>query len=107
MAAHETAPLPLPPVARLKHGRCALCARVTRLTFHHLIPRKMHRRPRFRKRHSREELNAGIDLCPRCHRGVHRLHDEMTLASSLNTLEALREDEAVARHAAWVARQKS
>ena len=30
----------------------------------------------------------------------------MTLASSLNTLEALREDEAVARHVAWVARQK-
>ena len=106
MGAHETVRLP-PRVARLKHGACALCARVTRLTFHHLIPRKMHRRPRFRKRHSREELNAGVDLCPRCHRGVHRLHDEMTLASSLNTLEALREDEAVARHVAWVARQKS
>ena len=95
------------PVARLKHGACALCGRVTRLTFHHLIPRKMHRRPRFRKRHSREELARGIDLCPRCHRGLHRLHDEMTLASSLNTLEALRGDEAVARHVAWVARQKS
>lgn len=94
-------------VGRVKHGTCALCGRVTSLTFHHLIPKKMHRRPRFRKRHDRSELNRGIDVCARCHRGLHRLHDEMTLASRLNTLDALRDDEAVAKHVAWVARQKS
>lgn len=91
---------------RAKHGRCALCERLTSLTFHHLIPRKMHRRPRFRKRYSRERLNDGIDVCSRCHTGLHRLHDEMTLASALNTLDALRSDAAVARHVEWVARQK-
>jgi len=89
------------------HGPCALCARVTALTFHHLIPKKMHRRTRFRKRYTREELNRGIDVCGRCHRGLHRLHDEMTLARELDTLAALRHDPAVARHVAWVAKQKS
>jgi hypothetical protein len=67
----------------------------------------MHRRPRFRKDYSREQLNAGIDVCRRCHSGLHRLHDEMTLAKQLNTLEALQEDDAVQRHVSWVSKQKS
>lgn len=94
-------------MARTRFGPCALCGRETSLTFHHLIPKKMHRRARFRKHYTREQLNAGIDICMRCHRGVHRLHDEMTLATQLNSLEALREDQAVQRHAGWVRRQKS
>lgn len=87
-------------------GTCALCRREALLTFHHLIPRKMHRRPRFRRRYDRETLAAGIDLCRLCHRGLHRLYDEMTLAERLNTLERLEADEAVARHVAWVRRQR-
>ena len=94
-------------MGRAKHGRCALCGRETALTFHHLIPRKMHRRARFRKRHDRDELQRGIDVCVRCHKGLHRLHDEMTLGQELNTLEALAADPAVARHVEWVRKQKS
>ena len=94
-------------MGRLKHGPCALCRRDTALTFHHLIPRKMHRRARFRKAWTREELNRGVDVCGRCHKGLHRLHDEMTLGTELNTLDALASDPAVARHVAWVAKQKS
>jgi predicted restriction endonuclease len=85
--------------------RCALCGRVAPLTFHHLIPRKVHRRPRFRKHYDRETLAAGVDVCHLCHRAIHRFHDEMTLATRLNTLEALKDDPALARHAAWAAKQ--
>ncbi len=46
-------------------------------------------------------------LCRRCHRGLHKLYSEMELGSRLNTEAALREDPAIARHVAWVARQKS
>jgi len=91
---------------RLKHGPCALCGRAIALTFHHLIPRKMHRRTRFRRTHDRDALQRGIDVCSRCHQGLHRLHDEMTLGRDLNTLEALNADPAVARHVAWVRKQK-
>jgi len=46
-------------------------------------------------------------LCRRCHRGLHKLYSEMELGSRLNTLDALSQDPAIARHVAWVARQKS
>lgn len=89
-----------------KTGKCQLCGRQTALTFHHLIPRKVHRRPRFRKRYDRETLQAGIALCRLCHNGVHRLYDEMTLARDLSTLAALSSDPAIRRHVAWVMKQR-
>lgn len=45
-------------------------------------------------------------LCPRCHKGLHKLHSEMELGSRLNSTSALKDDPAVAKHVAWVARQK-
>lgn len=92
---------------RIKHGPCALCLRTVALSFHHLIPRKLHRRKRFVKRYSREELNAGIMLCSLCHKGLHKLYCETELGTRLNTQTALLDDEAVAKHIAWAARQKS
>ena len=76
------------------------------LQFHHLIPRKVHRRARFRKQFDREYLNLGVRICRPCHRGVHRLYDEMTLATELCTITALRADERVQRHVAWVRKQR-
>ena len=89
-----------------KTGDCALCGRHTALTFHHLIPRKVHRRPRFRKRYERAVLQRGIALCRLCHKGIHRLYDEMTLARDLSSLEALSSDPAIQRHVAWVRKQR-
>ncbi|MGD9391562.1 MAG: HNH endonuclease [Chromatiales bacterium] len=89
-----------------KYGSCELCRRTTRLTFHHLIPRKLHRRNRFRKNYTREELNLGIAICRRCHNGLHLLYDEMTLAKHFSTLDALLADDAIKRHVAWAGRQK-
>ena len=86
---------------------CALCGRHCPLTFHHLIPRKVHRRARFQKHYTRDELQRGVYLCRACHRGVHRLFDEMTLARDFNTLEALLGDEGIQRHVTWVAKQRS
>lgn len=86
-----------------KIGVCLLCGRTVRLTFHHLIPNKLHRRSRFKKDYSRVELNRGIEICRHCHSGLHDLYDEMTLARDFSTLEKLLSDEAVMRHARWVA----
>jgi len=87
-------------------GHCCLCQRHCPLTFHHLIPKKMHRRSRFKKQFSKAELNQGINICRRCHSGIHDLHDEMTLAKQYSTLEALQSDLQLSRHVAWVAKQK-
>jgi len=89
-----------------KPDACCLCGRQVPLTFHHLIPRKVHRRTYYRKHMDRETLNLGIYVCRLCHRGIHKLHDEMTLAKELNSLEALKADPDLARHVAWAAKQK-
>jgi hypothetical protein len=96
--------------ANARHKRpetCCLCFRDTALTFHHLIPRKVHRRSFFQKNYSREQLNLGIFICRTCHKGIHALFDEMTLARQYNTLEQLREDAELAKHVAWSAKQKT
>lgn len=86
---------------------CTLCERTTDLSFHHLIPRKLHKRKRFAKQYSKDQLNKGLMLCHLCHKGLHRLYNEMELGTRFNTEQTLRNDETIARHMGWVARQKT
>ncbi len=95
---------------RTRRGRvgcCPFCARELPLTFHHLIPKKLHRRTRFRKQYSREQLNRGIDICRQCHDGIHDRYDEMTLYRDYDAPEKLAADPALARYFEWVSRQKA
>ena len=87
-------------------GECPLCQRTTALTFHHLIPKKMHRRSFFKKTYKREQLAIGIYICRQCHNGIHLLFDEMTLGKHFNTVEKLLLDEPLQKHFRWVARQR-
>lgn len=89
-----------------KSGRCPLCRRITVLTFHHLIPKKIHRRRFFQKNYSKKELNQGVEVCRLCHNGIHDMYDEMTLAKRFACLHLLQTDAALAKHFAWVAKQK-
>lgn len=86
--------------------RCELCGAGRELTFHHLIPRKVHRRGAFRRNYDREQLNAGTHLCRLCHRAVHRFFDEMTLAREYSTLASLRAAPEVQRHVRWARKQR-
>lgn len=85
---------------------CPLCTRQADLTFHHYIPRKVHRRAHFKKRYSKSELQTGIDICILCHRGIHKYYDEMELAKHLNNLVCLQADQALSNHFNWVAKQR-
>ncbi|MDX1736137.1 MAG: hypothetical protein R3228_17305 [Halioglobus sp.] len=87
-------------------GHCPFCARSLALTFHHLIPRKVHRRPRFRRRYDAAELARGVYCCRDCHDAIHATYPEMELASRLNSPAALAQDAALQRHFAWLARQR-
>ncbi|NMH60810.1 HNH endonuclease [Alteromonas ponticola] len=88
-----------------KVGVCPCCHRRAYLTFHHLIPKKMHRRTFFRK-NKKEEFDEGIMICRQCHNGIHKFYSEMELAKRLNSLAAILADELLAVHFAWVAKQK-
>ena len=70
---------------------CACCQRLVPLTFHHLIPRKMHRRKGFRRRFSKEELNVGVHICRKCHRGIHALYDGILFEDVSTPYEILSE----------------
>jgi len=85
---------------------CPCCKRELALTFHHLIPKKMHRRDRFKKNFSKQELNRGVYICRKCHVGIHKAYDQMTLANSFAEVSLILEDEGLQRHFRWVGKQK-
>ncbi|MGF1521474.1 MAG: hypothetical protein ACFBSF_04045 [Leptolyngbyaceae cyanobacterium] len=89
-----------------RFGECPLCGRQVDLTFHHLIPKKLHRRTRFKKTYSKHELNQGVFVCRLCHNGIHDHYDEMTLAKEFSTFANIKADPNIQRHSEWVARQK-
>lgn len=86
---------------------CEFCGREQPLTFHHLIPKAVHGKPRYQKRHTKTELRSrGIYICRLCHAGIHDLISERELADKYATKEALLDHAALARHVAWVKKQK-
>lgn len=86
---------------------CELCGRNKPLTFHHLIPKAMHGKKRFQRRHSKEEMRTrGIYICRLCHNGIHDLLTERELAEQYPTREKLLEHEPLCKHIAWVKKQK-
>lgn len=93
-------------MTKTRQSHCELCKRRALLTFHHLIPRKMHRRQHFRKKYAKQELLAGINICQLCHRGLHKLYDEMTLAKEFSDLDKILNDENIQKHVSWVKKQK-
>jgi hypothetical protein len=75
--------------------RCELCEReAERLTIHHLIPRQ-------------KDGGGGprAEICSACHRQVHALFDNATLARELNCVERLRDEPRMQRFLAWVRKQ--
>ncbi|XOZ33120.1 hypothetical protein ACMDCT_13010 [Halomonadaceae bacterium KBTZ08] len=72
-------------------SHCELCGRgVEDLTQHHLIPRRLHRKKRFRKHFSRAELESRVCwVCRPCHNMIHYLRSEQALGLYHNTRESL------------------
>ena len=85
---------------------CPLCERTTHLSFHHFIPRKVHRRAHFKKNFALAELQAGISICIQCHTGIHKAYDEMQLAKQFSNLELIKSDPRLQTHFQWVAKQR-
>jgi len=90
----------------LRKGSCPCCTRLLALTFHHLIPKKVHRRRRFSKNFDRNVLSMGMYICQDCHRHIHKTYDEMQLANNYRTPEALINDPVLLPHFRWLARQR-
>lgn len=88
-------------------GGCELCRRPLPLSFHHLIPRRMHDRRWFRSHFTLAEMRSrGVWLCHPCHAFVHEHFDEATLGRKLNTRALLAAEPLIAHHLEWAARQR-
>jgi len=89
-----------------KIGKCPLCNREEILTFHHLIPKTLHKNKWFKKNFTKQEMNTGILICRKCHNGIHDLYDEKKLGKELNSFDKIYHDPAIKKHCAWVSKQK-
>lgn len=88
-------------------ARCDLCGRVQPLTFHHLIPKRNHRKGAFQRRFSKAEMQGrGLMLCRLCHRQLHRTFSEAELGWGLNTKEAILASPEMQRFLAWARKQR-
>ena len=75
---------------------CELCEReCLRFTEHHLVPRSRG-----------GKLGPKALLCPTCHRQLHAMFSETTLAKELSSLESLRANPEVAGYLKWAKRQQ-
>ena len=66
-----------------KATQCGLCGAEEELTFHHFIPRTLHSNKWFKKRYTREEMQAGIDVCRECHDLIHNTREPIVSRSCI------------------------
>ena len=87
-------------------GRCELCFRQTKLTQHHLIPKRLHRNQRIIARYGRTTLRTRIAwLCLACHKHVHRCLSERELGVDYATVDLLRAHPDIQSFAQWLQRK--
>jgi hypothetical protein len=79
---------------------CQLCGKEA-FDFHHLIPRSLHRKNRFKKKYTKEELSKGLDLCKMCHNVIHDTISERDLGEKHNTKKKLLEHFQIGNYVKW------
>lgn len=87
---------------------CELCHRENiKLTFHHLVPRKMHKKKYVRNQHPDLDFNKhGIMVCIPCHKSIHLTFTHRELAQRFYTLERLLSSEQLKSAIAFNAKQE-
>lgn len=90
----------------ITQNNCELCERDRLLTFHHLIPKKLHSKKKYRKLYTSEQLKTnGINICKHCHKQLHVMFDHKYLAEHLNTLAKILNNEKIIKFINWVKKQ--
>ncbi len=83
-----------------------MCGRENECNEHHVIPRKLHSKKRFKRKFTKEELNETITLCKYdCHRAVHKYIKHKELAFHYRTVEKLLAHPDLKRFIAWIQKQ--
>ena len=71
--------------------KCEICNRENILTFHHFIPKCLHKKKTYKRDYTKEELSKGINVCKyECHREIHNLISNKDLGKYYNSLSKLK-----------------
>ena len=86
-------------VAALPMSNCQLCDRdCLKLTVHHLIPRQQVKRKKL-------DESPTANLCAACHRQIHALFSNQSLATEFNTINLLQEHPQMQTFLTWIRKQ--
>jgi NMD protein affecting ribosome stability and mRNA decay len=84
--------------------KCLICNRnipANLLEEHHLIPKCLNKRKKYKK----FPKNQTIKVCIDCGNQIHQLFTEKELADNLNTLEKILENEKIINWQKWIAKK--
>ena len=88
-------------------GNCELCNRTKPLSSHHLIPVTLHGNKWFKKNFNTMDMKTRKAMvCEDCSRYIHDTYSPKELGRKLNTVEALRNDEKIAKFIKFVRKKK-
>ncbi|CAG8843335.1 33518_t:CDS:2, partial [Gigaspora margarita] len=77
------------------------------LTFHHLIPRAVHKRVIKKGLFTKDEcLTRGTNICRPCHSACHKMISHEQMAYQYNSVDKLLEHEGVIKFVTWASKQK-
>lgn len=94
------------PTRNSRPDNCVLCARKLPLSFHHVIPKLVHKRRWVKELYTTDKLQEGIWVCKPCHSAIHRFIDHVELARSFHTVEQLQAHEDLGKFIRWNAKQR-
>lgn len=87
-------------------SKCGLCEREKELTFHHYIPKALHKNKLFIKLYEKKYMKShGVNLCDDCHYAIHHFHTEKELGKYYNDMKKLLTSEKVKNFLKWIKRQ--
>ena len=91
----------------LPPGSCEMCQRLMPLTVHHLYPREVQKKCLKRGLMTEQDRLQKARICRQCHNSIHRLYDNEHLATTLNSIDKLLEEEDIQKWVAYARKQKS
>lgn len=87
-------------------ANCNFCGRMKELTFHHYIPKTLHKNKLFVKLYDKKFMQThGVDLCDDCHSAIHDFFTEKDLGKNYNSKEKLFATEKIRNFIKWVKKQ--
>jgi len=79
--------------------KCALCGRELKLTAHHLFPKAVKTRNKYKEVEGKDET---IDICQPCHSKVHSCCTEKELFELYNSVDKLMAHPEIEKFVKWI-----